>query len=244
MPILSIVLPYYRNPAMLRRHFAEWASYSKELQADIEVVVVDDGSPAREGALFVPRPAGLPALRIYRVLEDRPWHQHGARNLGADAAIGAWLYLGDMDHLIPAEALSQMVRLCNYEAIYTFGRVDAPNLTPTLKHGIAHPHPNTFLMPRSAYWTIGGYDEELTGYGTDGYFRKRLKDAGIPIAHREDIRIVRYPRDVIADASTTTLLRKEGRPAGHRAQMKALAQRKARMGQRPTVVAFEWERVL
>lgn len=242
---LSIVLPYYRNPGMLLRHFEEWGTYPVDLLDQVEVVIVDDGSPTDEAATAVdlPREVALPPMRIYRVLDDRPWHQHGARNLGAHQATGAWLYLGDMDHVIPAESLQAMLRLCNYEAIYTFGRVDAPDMRPTMKNGVLKPHPNTFLMPRSAFWRIGGYDEDLTGYGTDSFFRARLGDAGLPIVHRADIRIVRYPREVIADASTRTLPRKEGRPENHRAQLRALAEHKRRVGLRPTVLAFPWERV-
>lgn len=244
MPTLSIVLPFYSNPIMLARQYAEWSTYPAVLRPYVEAVIVDDASPDG-AAVDVPFHEIVPfPLRIYRVMEDIAWHQHGARNLGAQEAAGDWLYLGDMDHLIPAETMAAMVRLCNYEAIYTFGRVDAPDLGPTMKNGLAHPHMNTFLMPRSAFWRIGGYDEDLTGYGTDGFFRARLKSAGVPITHRDDIRIVRYPREVIPDASTRTLPRKEGRPAGHKAQMKALADRKTRAGQPPTVIDFAWERVL
>jgi hypothetical protein len=244
MPHLSIVLPYYMNADMLAEQARAWSAYPEELKAHIEIVIVDDGSPLCYEADSIVLASDLPPLRIYRVIEDIPWHQHGARNLGAHVATGDWLYLGDMDHVIPAESMAQMVRLCNYEAIYTFGRVDAPDMRPTMKNGVRKPHPNTFLMPRRVFWTIGGYDEDLTGYGTDSFFRARLRDGGVPITHREDIRIVRYPREVIPDASTRTLPRKEGRSPEHRAHVHALAQHKRRTGLKPTVLAFEWERVL
>jgi hypothetical protein len=241
---LSIILPFYANPTMLREQYRIWNDYPQDLKTQIEIVIVDDGSPMNESAATVPWPLDLPQRRLYRVPEDIPWHQHGARNLGAHEAVGDWLYLSDIDHVIPAESLALMLRLCNYEAIYTFGRVDAPDMRPTMKNGVRKPHPNTFLMPKKAFWTIGGYDEDLTGYGTDGFFRARLKDAGIPITHREDIRIVRYSREVIADASTRTLPRKEGRSPEHRAHVHALARHKALTGLKPTVLNFEWRRIL
>lgn len=243
-PVLSIVLPYYQNPGMLARHLEEWATYPADLRAQVEVLIVDDGSP-QACAVDVPLPvaAALPTLRLYRVLEDIPWHQHGARNLGAHEAAGAWLYLGDIDHVLTAETAAAMVRLCNYEAIYTFGRVDAPHGTPTTKNGAAHAHSNTYLMPRKSFWTIGGYDEDLTGYGTDSFFRARLKDANVPVVHREDIRIVRFSRELIPDASTTSLPRKEGRPEGHRKQKAAIVAQKAAEGRKPTVLNFGWERI-
>ena len=43
MPALSIVMPFYMNAAMLRRHFEEWASYPPELLNDIEAVIVRQG---------------------------------------------------------------------------------------------------------------------------------------------------------------------------------------------------------
>lgn len=242
-PALSIVLPYYCNPMMLEQHYATWLGYPYWLKSVIEVIVVDDGSPDGHAAA-VRRLEGLPTLRIYRVLEDRPWHQHGARNLGAHEAAGDWLYLGDMDHSIPSSAAQAMIALCNREAIYTFGRVDAPDMKPRYKNGRPHHHPNTFLMPRQAFWRIGGYDEDLTGYGTDSFFRARLSEAALPLVHREDIRIVRYPREVIPDASTRTLPRKEGRPASHRSQLRAIAEQKRREGLQPTVLNFPWERVV
>src|SRR5882757_3893120 len=127
---LSVVIPYYRNPRMLERHYLTWAlEWPAELKEQIEVVIVDDGSP--EPAADVARLyyGDLPPLSIYRVVEDRPWHQHGARNLGAHVAQAPWLLLTDMDHVIPADTLAEVLRLIDAESgdrIYTFARRDAP----------------------------------------------------------------------------------------------------------------------
>ena len=76
---LSLVMPFYLNSMMLSLQYAEMTRWSDKAKAQIEVVIVDDGSP--EPAVDVERPDGLPALRIYRVLEDKPWWQHGCRNI-------------------------------------------------------------------------------------------------------------------------------------------------------------------
>ena len=91
------------------------------------------------------------------------------------------------------------------EKFYLFSRVDAPNLTPYKRH------PNSYFMHRDLYWKIGGYDEEFSGnYGTDGMYRRRaIKVAGEGI--KMDAPLIRYPREVIPDASTTEFHRKEGR---------------------------------
>lgn len=243
-PILSLVMPFYMNRGILAAHYETWASYPDALKASIEAVIVDDGSPDGEDALGVPRPDGLPSVRIYKVREDRPWHQHAARNLGAFEAAAPWLLITDMDHVLPADMLEPMICLCNYDVVTTFGRVDAPDGRPTMKNGQRHPHPNTFLMSKDRFWRIGGYDEDLVGYGTDGFFRTRVAASGVPVSHRCDITLVRYPREVIADASTRTLPRKDGRPADQRVRNRIIAEQKARDGRAPTVLNFEWSRVL
>lgn len=241
-PALSLVYPFYRNRGMLATQYATWASYPDSLKAILEVVLIDDGSPADEDALGVPRPYGLPLLRLYRVLEDRPWHQHAARNLGAKEALAGWLFLSDIDHVLPAASLEAIVPRLNHDVVYTFARLDAPDLRPKLKDGRPHPHPNTFLMTKRRYWEVGGYDEDCTGYGTDGFFRQRLLFAARQPVHLFDVPIVRYSRDVIPDASTRTLERKPGRTS--KADLRALLRQKAERGEGPKVLDFAWEQVL
>lgn len=204
---LTIGLAYYRNSSMLQEQYRVWASYPAELKSQIEVIVIDDGSP--EPAADVPRPSGLPALTIGRLAAvadpfTPPWRQDAARNRAAYESRGDWLFLSDMDHVLPAESVSRVFALLDGpDVAYSFQRLDAPNLTPKLdKQGRLHPHPNTYLLTKSRYWQAGGYDETLCGiYGTDGPFKKALL-ATCPLVHLADVPIVRYPREVIPDAST------------------------------------------
>lgn len=247
MTRLSLVQPYYRNPQMLAHQYATWAAYPPAAKAALEVVVVDDGSP--EPAADVPRPNGLPTLRLYRVLEDRPWHQHGARNLGAHEATGPWLLLTDIDHVVSAESLAAILVLLEHadsRTAYTFYRVDAPHGLPTRnERGELKPHVNTFLLAKAHFWAVGGYDEDFVGYGTDSYFRGRLKAAG-RMRHLETIAIERVPRTVIPDASSHApgvdprVLRNRGRRPLE--NQRTLA-RKRRHGLGPTVLDFPWEAV-
>jgi hypothetical protein len=244
---LSFAIPFYRNSFMLAEQYRIWSAYPSELKAAIEVVLVDDCSP--EPALDVPRPDGLPPLRIFRALKDIPWHQHGARNLAAREALGLWLFLTDMDHVLPAESLRALLAVLDAakpSAVFTFFRRDAPSLTPTRnERGQLKPHVNTFAMRKDWFWKVGGYDEDCVGYGTDGYFRTRLHAAG-RATHLKDIFIVRYPREVIADASSfkAGMDPRAFRNAGRR--QAETRRRMARKGPRgkPTVLNFSWERVL
>lgn len=206
--MLTFCLAYYRNPGMLAEQFRVWAGYPDDLKNQIEIVVGDDGSP--EPAAAVPRPDGLPSLRIFRLKdvenpETPPWRQDAIRNRAAFMARGPWLFLTDMDHVLPANSLRALLPLCKSDLVYTFQRLDAPDMKPKLdKSGNLHPHPNTFAMTKARYWKVGGYDEEFCGiYGTDGPFKRRLIESG-PIVHLPDVPIVRYSRDVIPDASTRT----------------------------------------
>lgn len=243
MPDLTLIMPYYENAGMLTRQYAGWAAWPDNHKDRLEVILVDDGSPTAPAA-DVPRPPGLPALRIFRVTEDKPWHQHGARNLGAHAAKPGWMLLTDMDHVLEAEIgaklLSVLPRL-DPGTIHTLARIEATTRTPTLdRAGNPKPHPNSFVVTRDLFWRIGGYDERATGiYGTDSMFRRRAFEIG-KRGHLA-MPLVRYWRDIIPDASTNGLPRKEGRDAALRARI--MAEIAAAPGDIRTL-AFDWERVL
>ena len=239
---LTLVYAYYDNPGMLARQYANWRTYHDWFRKRVSVVIVDDGSP-RWPALDVERPSDLPEVSIYRVAEDIPWHQDGARNLGAHVASG-WIFLSDMDHVLPQESIEAMWKLGDQRKFYTFDRHDAATGAPMLDGAGRHkPHPNSYLMHSDLYWAAGGYDESFCGvYGTDGEFRRQLLRVG-QHQHLEGVKIVRYSRDVVPDASTTTLDRKAyGGPEAKR----AAHARKAAAGNADRIVtlAFEWERVL
>lgn len=244
MRALSLVMPYYCNPGMLAEQYRVWAVYPQDVKQRLEVVLVDDGSPDELRAVHVPRPEGLPALSIYRALEDKPWHQHGARNLGAYQARGPWLLLTDMDHVLPAASMRALLLLQHKARIYTLARYDAPDELPTIgRYGEHKPHPNTFVMTRDLFWHIGGYDEDYCGvYGTDGLFRQRAYLLA-PVQHLSHVRILRYPRDVIKDASTTTLARKEGRDPEAKAKVREWKLQHGRENKVATL-EFEWTRDL
>lgn len=259
---LSLVIPFYRNPRMLRRQLLVWRDeWSPEQKAEVEVILVDDGSPAGEAAVEVLEEVwdgdmtGLPPLSLYRVLIDRPWNQHGCRNLGARAAAGPWLLMTDMDHVLSASTLGEVLRLLpdlGGREVVTFGRVDAPpTLTWRADHwtefqrtrredGSLKPHVNSYVVSRERYWALGGYDEDFVGYGTDAQFRRKLFGKGSVTHHLEHAPLIRVDRAVIPDASTTTLSRTD------RCRVKAVLARKAAEGRadQTTVLNFPWERVL
>lgn len=244
---LTLVMPFYDNGSMLSLQYEGWRKWPESIKSRFRVVVVDDGSEnAPAGA--VARPGGIPAVEIYRVCVNIPWHQHGARNLGAHVASDGWLLMTDMDHVLTPCAAGQIFDRMDGgkldpATVYMLDRVEADTGKPTLdRFDNAKPHPNSFVMTRDMYWRVGGYDEDLTGvYGTDRYFRDRV----FRTARRGHLSIplVRYWRDIVPDASTNGLPRKEGRVPG--AKERILAAKRAR-GEADVVkvLQFPWERVV
>lgn len=223
--MLTLVMPFYMNPGQLALQYRNWLSWSGKHRNRLRVIIVDDGSPEGHAA-NVPRPYGLPEVEIYRVLEDKPWHQHGARNLGAHVAPDGWMLLTDMDHVLTPESAAMLFKAMDKGGldegtVYMLDRVEADTGLPTLgKDDQPKPHPNSFVMTREMFWRIGGYDERATGiYGTDKLFRERA--FAIATRGHLNIPLTRYWRDLIPDASTTTLPRKEGRDPAVKARIMA-----------------------
>lgn len=254
---LSVVIPYYRNPSMLRRQLAVWRDeWPADLKTRCEIVLVDDGSPEPAADVVRAEPApGLP-VGVWRVLVDIPWHQHGARNLGAHIAVGKWLLMTDMDHVVPAETLAAVLdaaALVSGRTAFTFTRRDAPvgswraadwsDMALTLNaEGELKPHVNSYALSRRLWAKVGGYDEDYCGiYGTDRLFRDRLWKRAV---HQQlNAPLIRVSRESIADASTTALERKDVRM---RLAKKRVRLAKLAAGEADVIktLQFPWERVL
>lgn len=256
---LSVVFPYYRNPRMLARQLLLWRDeWPSSLKERVEVVVVDDGSPVETAQEVVQGWRDLPRFSLYRVKEDRLWHQHGARNLGAHVAKADWMLMTDMDHLVPPATLAEVLRLLpemKSNVVLTFGRVDAPadrawmaddagSFARTVRDdGSLKPHVNSFVVSRKRYWKLGGYDEDYCGlYGTDKLWRDRLYGVSADVRHLDMAPLIRVDRSVIDDASTRDVERKI---KGRNSIKKSIALRKWTTGHygKTTTLNFPWERI-
>lgn len=204
---LTVVYPHYMNLGMLAEQQKVWADYPADLRARLHVIVVDDCSPKgqRPGKKSI-TVEGLASFRIYRLLEKKRWNWLACRNLGMSQATTQWVLMTDIDHVLPVETLSCILdgMALDERNVYRFSRVDAPRPWPyALSECTSYKyHPDTYLMTRELFDDTGGYDEFLAGlYGTSGEYRDRVFATARAHVMSTDV-MIRYPREVIPDAST------------------------------------------
>ncbi len=246
---ITLVLPHFCNLGMLAEQQAIWADYPEALKAALHVIVVDDGSPkdARPSALSLREDLGLGSLRLYRLLTKVRWNWLACRNLGVANATTEWVLLTDIDHVVPVETFRRLsVGDLDPQNAYRLSRVDAPRSWPYALSECApyKPHPNTWLMTRDLYDRIGGYDERLSGcYGTDGEFRDRVVANARAIVMLPDV-MIRYPREIIADASTLpTVYTRKNDPVNDAELLRRRKSREEVPNWQPLRLTFPWEQV-
>jgi glycosyltransferase involved in cell wall biosynthesis len=209
--MLSIIIPYYENPHMLRRQVDNWNNYSGNLGKSVEFIIIDDASPNH------PAEPILQELRhkkrLYRVEENIPWGQHHARNIGAHEAETEWLFMSDMDIILTSSAAFEIINELNPDPrrYHTFSRKFIGNIREPKYHC------NTFLVRKENYWSINGYDCDFCGtYGGDGEFLRQLNIIAPQLHHGDKEKHLKpntelsgrkvtlwgYEPDIIPDANT------------------------------------------
>ena len=174
MPRLSIIIPTYNRPALLRRSIA---SALAQTEADIEVVVVDDASL---------HPASVPddaRIRLLRLSQNQGISD--ARNAGVEAAQSRYVTcLDDDDELLPhfaqtaLDALAHttlpgpVAALSGMAVVREDGSLVETRIPPTLPRGghfqfepiapeFSYFSKQTLVVERDLLLRIGGYDPSL-----------------------------------------------------------------------------------
>lgn len=115
MPEISIVVPVYKVENYLRRCVDSILGQSF---ADFELLLVDDGSPDRSGAIC--DEYALADSRV-RVFHKENGGANSARRLGSAHATGTWLMFVDSDDTLPKEAVATLHGVASSEVDVVIG---------------------------------------------------------------------------------------------------------------------------
>ena len=173
---LSIIIPVYNSHRVVRRQIKHFKKMN--LPDDIEILFMDDGSDPSLRSIF-PNP-NLKNFRIYPTGDTRPWTQACAKNFGAEIATGEYIFITDIDHILPRLAIAEahffathyrgdkmefsreFAILNNHgDIIQDFETLREYGFRRNPKKGFGtYKHTNTFVMRKSIFWEIGGYPED------------------------------------------------------------------------------------
>lgn len=233
---LVIALSYYNTPFMLREQIRNWQEFPDNMVNKVKIILVDDCSMTHPAEKELRATNVKIPVELYRITKDISQNIFGVRNLAFHIAAVEevkWVLCLDLDHVLTVKGFE------GFEEI-------KPNLVTSLYY---HParyikqtsgmlpigrHLDSFLITPDLYWKTGGYDEDFTGYYYNGaslHFRKVLNrlSKGINI---DKMFTVFYPSSVVEDASPM------------RDQVKKTYQGTIPDSKEPSVLNFEWERVL
>lgn len=232
---VTLVYPYYENPKFFAYQMRHWLTLSEhpDMLGRLSVIVVDDGSPASPAAEVVDELKfardSFYQPRLFRIGVDVRWNWLAARNIGAHHAPDGWLLMTDMDHVVPVATLRALVYgQHNPSEVYFFQRKEHTG-------EVVNPHSASFFLHRDLFWTIGGYDEALSGhYGTDGVWRAEIaKHAPMRLLPEYLVR-----HEYQGDSSTTRYLRKQPEDAAVRKLVQARGK-----GWKPKTLSFPYHEV-
>ncbi len=220
----TFIYPFYNNQSVADTQCRLWNSYSESIRKRLCIIVVDDGSTPPLTFTIDP-----PVTAIHlRVTEDIRWNQPGAKNLAMKFVPTEWTFISDADHLMSEETVTSLLEFMPKDGtFYTFGR--SRNGQPW------HPHPNTFLMRKSEFFSVGGYDEDFCGsYGYDDIFFVEKMKRNHQSVVLEDIRLENNTGFATPDAD------RNHRKNKHLLKKKKQLLKKNRY-QSPRMIRFNWE---
>lgn len=183
---VSIVIPVLDSHEIVRRQLLNFARMNLPSE-DVEIVIVDDGSEP-------PLTSDLPGVVIHATNDFRPWTWSLARNAGARVALGDYLLMTDVDHIITASTLQPVLSFTGDKMRFRreFGVLDEHGRF-TQDHDVLMawglpaeriaekgtrlpPHPSSFAMRRDIFLAMGGYREDLINQpypqGEDRHFKR------------------------------------------------------------------------
>ena len=171
--MLNIVYPYYTNKSLLLDQLKRWCEYSDFVKSNINIIIVDDGSPHSEAHHIITTSEHKPNIPItlLKINEDILWNTAGSRNLGMHYIQNkngqdAVVFLSLMDAILPEDTIVSILKdkheLNLKKCIYKLKRRDI------YSKEVFHEHHSLLLLTPASYFSVGGLDEDFSGaYGHD-----------------------------------------------------------------------------
>ncbi len=255
-PLITMVVPVYNQPGMLRKQLQTWASYSADALCAFEFVIVDDCS--KESVEMLVREETdahgncMPDPQLFRIDKDVPWNRGMARNLGTKMADTPWVLHVDTDHVLPPESAAQIVVMIEHFSRnrwhrfrrFRVGAADETRkkdkVNPHATFAEIHPHIDSYMCTPEAFWKAGGYNEDFSGVlGGGSPFLKEMERAnGAPAICDFPLHV--HTRHSVHDSSEHTLPRDP--EAFKRRKREIMAKRGTLRGHDP--LRLPWHRVL
>jgi len=183
-PKLSVIIAVLDSHEVVKRQLLH---FEKMMFDNVEFIIVDDGSdPPLDDWLVQNMDTPELNLRMAGTNDKRKWSQPCARNFGAKIAYSQKFLMTDIDHVLSKEAIQfcidsdedkvmfprQWAILDKDGGINQSHRIlDTYGLSPKIfeERGLnGGMHHNTFMIKRSLFEKLGGYDESFCGkYGGD-----------------------------------------------------------------------------
>lgn len=220
-PLVTLVVPFYNQPRMLRKQLETWSEYTPEVRAAFHFLVVDDCSPEPAERVMEDIASCFEHISLYRIDKDVPWNRGMARNLGTQEAATDWVLHVDTDHVLPPGFAWQLLitlrsRVGAAPEWFRFSRrrigaADETRKKDTVPRDatnvLIHPHIDSYVCTKKAYWKAGGYNEDFSGVlgGGSPFLKEMEKANGIPPVLQSELHV--YTRHMIPDSSEHTLSR-------------------------------------
>lgn len=226
MTELTIIMAVYGQPLMLREQFLAITAYPQHVRERLNVVVVDDcGTPPVDVGTVTCLAQIVKSAKLFRVEQDIPWNQMGARNLGVQQSSGHCLLI-DPDMVFDGAMIERMIEAAKKLAR---GHVVKWGLKHVSSGKLDMTSPNTWLIHREDFFAVGGYDEDFAGNKgwSDVQFLDLMR-AVYKIENRPDLFANFHGTDSVPDAMVKSLDRSTA--ANKKKRLKKVAQARAAGG--------------
>ena len=102
-PLISVIVPVYKVEQYLHRCVD---SILAQTYTNLEIILIDDGSPDRSGAICDEYAAKDSRIRV---IHQKNAGLGAARNAGLDVCSGEYIAFVDSDDTLPEDALEQLI---------------------------------------------------------------------------------------------------------------------------------------